>query len=279
MSQFDDLLDILRAPETGYGSAAFELACRAEEELSWIEGSGPRALWLRFWRGSLPQLCFCLRLPAATVTLTGSSGGPMIGEHLAIRERGRPRYRHAQGVLPLPDEFSDYLRGRSRQAVRTNVGHARRAGLTVESCAVERWTPGAVDSRAPHLTPGPVESWVVLNADGAVVGNSIVSIDERVALLHGLVAHEPYARWLLHTAVVERLCGRCDVLLVNSDDAYRMPEGARHLQRLLGYRIVRLRRPRSHRRRAIPVWPRVRMARGQKAERPAGVVGLDGSAV
>ncbi len=41
--------------------------------------------------------------------------------------------------------------------------------------------------------------------------------------------------------IVERLCGRCELLLTNSEDIPLMSEGARHFQRLLGYRAARLR--------------------------------------
>ena len=91
----------------------------------------------------------------------------MIAEHLMIRADGRWRYRHAQGVLPLPAEFSDYLRGRHRQAVRTNVTRARNAEFTVRSSAIDDWTPGSDDSRSPHISPGPVERWTAFAPDGA----------------------------------------------------------------------------------------------------------------
>jgi hypothetical protein len=51
----------------------------------------------------------------------------------------------------------------------------------------------------------------------------------------------PHGRWLLHTAMVERLCGSCEVLLVNCDSAYLTPPGVHYFQRLLGYDVVRLR--------------------------------------
>jgi hypothetical protein len=165
----------------------------------------------------------------------------MIAQHFSIREEGRPRYRMAQGVLALPAEFADYLRGRSRQAERTNIGHARRAGQIAVSMAVDGWAPGLDDSRRSAITPGPVERWMVLDADGRIVADSIVSVDREVALLHGLVSSVENARWLLHTALVERLCGACLVLITNGDDAYRLPPGNQHFQRLLGYRISRLR--------------------------------------
>ena len=111
----------------------------------------------------------------------------MIGEHFAVRDRdGRWRYRRAQGTLPLPADFAQYLRGRHRQAVRTNVGHARAAGFTVSSCAVDDWAPGPDDTRAGQITSGPIERWMVLDPDGALVADSILSVDEEVALLHRL---------------------------------------------------------------------------------------------
>lgn len=164
----------------------------------------------------------------------------MIDEHFSLREGRRQRFGRAQGVLTLPDEFATYMRGRSRQAVRTNTGHAKRNGQFVFSCAVDGWMPGADDSRRSAITPGPVERWTVLDKTGEIVADSIVSIDREVALLHGLVSTVENARWLLHTGLVERLCGECRFLVTNSDDAYRLPPGNQHFQRLLGYEVSRL---------------------------------------
>ncbi len=230
-------------PDTGFGSATFLRACRIAVACRAIEGHGPRAVWGRLRAGSLRLLWYRRRLPTTRVRLTASRSGRTIEEHFGIRERGRLRYRDAQGVLRLPADFSEYLRGRHRQAVRTNVGHARRSGLLVVSMAIDNWRPGTDDSRLAHITPGAVERWMVLDPDGEVVADSILSVDEHVALLHGLVtvAVTTNARWLLHTAIVERLCGSCDLLLTNSDDAYFMGTGNQYFQRLLGYEINRLR--------------------------------------
>ncbi len=227
--------------DNGYGSGSFLRARRIAKACDAVQGSGPRAFWSRLRVGSPLLRWYCLRLPSLEVRLTASPAGRMIGEHFAIRKAGRWRFRRAQGVLPLPLEPSQYLRGRHRQAVRTNITHARRAKLRVESCTVERWAPGPEDSRAGHIAPGPIERWMVLDPEGGIVADSILSVDEEVALLHGLVSTTTYARWLLHTAIVERLCGRCTVLLTNSDDAYLMSSGNQHFQHLLGYRIARLR--------------------------------------
>lgn len=227
--------------DTGYGSALLLRACRVAPAWRRIAGRGPRATWARLRAGSALLLWYRLTLPSTRIRLTASPAGRMIGEHFAIREGRRRRFCGAQGVLALPAEFSQYMRGHHRQAVRTNVGHAREAAFTVESCTIDNWAPGPADSRATQIAPGPVERWMVVDADRQIVADSILSVDDDVALLHGLVSTATYARWLLHTAIVERLCGSCDVLLTNSDDVYLMDPGNRHFQRLLGYRISRLR--------------------------------------
>jgi len=169
----------------------------------------------------------------------------MIEEHLGIRDQGRLRYRDAQGVLRLPVDFSEYLRGRHRQAVRTNVGHARRAGLGADVEFVPDWAPGLDDTRLAFITPGPIERWNLFTPEGTIAAQAILSVDEEVALLHGMMSLVPHGRWLLHTAMVERLCGACEVLLINCDDAYLMPSGVQYFQRLLGYDVARLRLHRS----------------------------------
>jgi hypothetical protein len=230
--------------DTGYGSAIFLGVDRIAKACRQIPSRSPLAAWRRLRAGSLLLVWYRHRLPVVTVPLTRSGPGRMIGEHLAIRQGRRLRFRSAQAVLELPADFSDYLRGRRRQAVRTNVGHARRAGLTVVSYAVDNWFPGTGDSRAADISPGPVERWMVTDADGLVVADSIVSIDEEVALLQGMISFTTHARWLLHTAIVERLCGSCSMLLVNCDDAYELAAGTQYFQQLLGYEIARLRVPR-----------------------------------
>jgi hypothetical protein len=195
--------------------------------------------------GSMTLARYRRNLPTVDVQLTPSLAGQMIGQHFAIRSDGRLRYRDAQGVLRLPVDVSEYLRGRHRQAVRTNIGHARRAGLRAAVEFVPDWAPGTDDSRLPYITPGPIERWNLVTEEGTIVAQAILSVDEEVALLQGLMSLVPHGRWLLHTAIVERLCGSCEVLLINCDDAYLMPPGVQHFQRLLGYEIGRLRLHRS----------------------------------
>ncbi|HTR74443.1 MAG TPA: hypothetical protein VMH33_04190 [Solirubrobacterales bacterium] len=227
--------------DTGYGSNALLRACRVAPAWGRTPGGGPRAVWARFRAGSAVLFWYRRSLPVTNLRVTSSPVGRMIMEHFAIRDGRRWRYRRAQGVLALPPDFASYLRGRHKQAIRTNVGHARKAGLRVLSCAIDNWAPGAGDARGGHLSPGPVERWYVVDANDAIVADAIVSVDGEVALLHGLVSWAPNARWLLHTTIVERLCGSCRILVTNSEDIYLLSAGNLHFQRLLGYEVTRLR--------------------------------------
>jgi len=219
-------------------------ACSVVAAYRELDVPGPRGFWRRLLAGSPLLMWYRLCLPSIGIRPTASPAGRMIGEHLAIRWERRWKFRRAQAVLLIPAEFSQYLRGRHRQAVRTNVTRARNAGLTVEHETVEEWEPGSGDFRVAHITPGPVERWNVMEPDGKIVAQAILSVDGDVALLHGLMSTAVHARWMLHTAIVERLCGSSRVLLVNCDDAYLLAPGTLHFQRLLGYSVARLRLPR-----------------------------------
>jgi hypothetical protein len=231
--------DFSRMPETGYGSDEFLRACRLAAACREVEGTGLRASLERLKR-SAPLARYHRRLPVTELRLTDSPPGRMIAEHFAIRAGSHFRYRSAQGVLALPTDFATYMRGRHRQALRTNVGHARREGLTAISYAVDNWRPGIGDERRDIIAAGPIERWMIIDADGRCVGDSILSVDREVALLHGLVSFAPNARWLLHAAIIERLCGDCEVLLTNTENVYLLAPGHQYLQRLLGFSISRL---------------------------------------
>jgi hypothetical protein len=242
--------------QTGYGSEQFLHASGVASACREIEGRGPQAVISRLRAGSMSLARYERSLPAVKIRPTASPSGQMIREHFAIQEDGKFRYRSAQAVLTLPTDFAGYMRGRSRQAVRTNVGHARRAGYTVLRIPDEDWQPGVGDTRRGLLTPGPVERWRIPSLDPAEprVAEAILTVDDEVALLHGLISTVKHARWLLHTAIVESLCGKCRVLLVNSDDVYLLGHGTHHFQKLLGYEIARIQVPRSPRTRDTSRW-------------------------
>jgi hypothetical protein len=203
-------------------------------------------------------LRFLYALPRMEVRLSDAPTGLAIAEHLSLTRWGVPRFRLAQGVLHLPPDFEGYLRGRHRQALRTNIRRAREREIDCHSQTIPEWTrPGEKQlSRA-----APVEHWWATGSDGRIVGEAWLTVDHECALLHSMTSSEPYVRWLLHSAIVERLCdsGRL-LLLTNSFDAPLMAPGQQYFQRLLGYSVARVRRPEPSprsaaqtRRRQVPI--------------------------
>ena len=196
-------------------------------------------------------VAFLARLPSIPIDLSRESQGAFIAEHLGLRRLGAPRFRLAQGVLHIPQDLSLYMRGRKRQAVRTNIHRASERGMICSRTIVPDWSPPDRVSR----TKTRAERWDAHNQAGTAVATAWLIVDTDCALLYTLSSTEPYARWLLHTAIVERLAdSHCSLLLTNSFDVPLLSAGHQHFQHLLGYNVARL-RPRIASN-ATSVWPR-----------------------
>jgi hypothetical protein len=75
-----------------------------------------------------------VRTRSEHVFLSGSSAGQALRAYFDQRSFGVfPKNRLCRGVLLLPRCHSEYLRGRSRQALRTNLRRAATAGITCET--------------------------------------------------------------------------------------------------------------------------------------------------
>jgi hypothetical protein len=209
--------------------------------------------------GAVALARLLVRLPRIDVRLSDSPSGREIDAYLRKRARGLHPNRIAQGVLCLPEHPAEYLRGRSRQAVRTNLRRAEAAQLhcrvvpdlderrgAAAELGMEEWTPKLVDR------PGdPV--WVAHNGTSKSVGMLWATVDREWAMLRLLTTSRSEARYALHTALVSDLCSRgVRYLFVREAPALLLPPGLQYLQRLLGYRVVHLRVPR----RAAPTVPR-----------------------
>lgn len=233
----------------GYGSRSLVRAETCARTLRFSAGD----LTVRGFVGFLTQLArlpvliwYVLRLPKADVPLSDGPAGRMITEHLTCRRWGVPRFRLAQGVLYLPSDISTYMSGRrKRHALRANLNRAKERGFHCEYITVPDWTPCETPGDPGNrglTTKAPTERWRVTGRDGACIAEAWLTVDEKCALLHFLKSTESYARWLLHTAIVERLCtSSCQMLLTNSYDSPLLAPGQQHFQHLLGYSVARLR--------------------------------------
>jgi hypothetical protein len=195
------------------------------------------------------------RLPRVDVRLSDSSAGREIDAYLRARARGLYRNRIAQGVLYVPEQPADYLRGRSRQAVRTNLRRAEAAQLHCRAVLdIDERRDAAVelgmDEWTAKLADRPRDPvWVARNGASENVGLLWATVDSEWAMLRLLVATRSEARYALHTELVTHLCSRgVRYLMVREVSALLLTPGLQYFQQLLGYRVAHLRVRRKARR-------------------------------
>ena len=168
--------------------------------------------------------------------------------------------RWAQAVLELPTAEERYLAGRPKQALRTNLRHARNLG--VSSCRIptyDAWLEAAsvvLHARrdGPALAremdePGHgqhVAYYVTRDTHGTPLAFARVALLGQFAVLFTMLSHlgrlpgASWARYHLHTFLALDLgCSGVKHLVVGS--AFREPAGNQYFQHLLGYRARNLR--------------------------------------
>ena len=184
-----------------------------------VGGAGRRFFFALMHPQLVPAYYRLLRkLPVETVVLSALPVGRLLYNRWS-RQSWRRVASHA--CLPLPSDADSYLRGRHRQAVRTNLHRADKIQLTaspipndweVTSESLRTGTFANLFEELEHLEhpDSAVKSWAVFDSGGHVLGRAVAVVDERTAvllLLHGPadlgVAHQ--TRYLLHTAVVADL--------------------------------------------------------------------------
>jgi hypothetical protein len=193
-------------------------------------------------------------LPELTVTCSDSVGGDRMAAKYDGARSGVPR-RLAVSVLALPDSPEDYLRGRSKQALRTNSRRAREAGVTCRRMGrVEAEVRIAALLRArdeeellpgvrTDLVDGVVQAWVARDADDATEVIALTSVDGTFARLDLMLSAPDReagpARYLLSAHLVGELIER-GVRHLAVDTALWLDAGLRHFQRLLGFEPMTL---------------------------------------
>ena len=202
-----------------------------------------------------------LRTPRLHVALSGSPAGLALKEYFNQRSlRILPRTRLCRGILLLPRDHREYLRGRRRQALRTNLRRAASAGI---QCDVVTDPRRAVDDahrvlwRRSGTRTTELQSW--LNDVHAAVARSEVAIavardehgrplamaevivDDTVCLIKHAMATTHDARWALHDFIVRILIAQgVRYLLADGGGllgALGFTSNVRHFQHLLGYEL------------------------------------------
>ena len=165
------------------------------------------------------------------------------------------RQQLARAVLELPATEDHYLVGRPKQALRTNLRHARGLGVTSGRVSCEAWSEavGAIlqarhDGQVVSSPPNGLQSayYVARDDAGTPLAFAGAALFGQFAVLFTMLSRldgHPgacWARYQLHTCLALDL-GSSGVkhLLVGS--ALRETAGNQYFQHLLGYRARNLR--------------------------------------
>jgi hypothetical protein len=206
-------------------------------------------------------IALLMRTPRAYVNLSGSSTGQALDRYFNQRRLGILKNRLCRGVLLLPGDHADYLRGRRRHALRNNLRRAATAGIRCEVMSDsgragdeisgllrQQWghLPEAeLDARTNHfraLVARP-EMTVMVARDqcGGASALLAATIDDSVCAIGFAMATCHEARWALHDHLVRILIGRRVRYLFAKDEgpfgALGYPRSVQHYQHLLGYEL------------------------------------------
>ena len=209
---------------------------------------------LRWWLG-LAQLLPAI--PAVEVAATAPGSDDPVQQAMTREIAGVRVMRPVLASLDLPPTMADYLRGRSRQALRTNLRKADALGLR----AVELLDPALAREVALEVTANrlgyseddPQEEWflgnpgdrwfAVKSADDRWVGFAAIAVSASAAYLRVLFSATAHpdagpARYRLHTQVVASLM-EDGIERLWADGPMTTSPGSRYFQGLLGYYCAR----------------------------------------
>ncbi|MGU3663792.1 hypothetical protein ACLBX9_06340 [Methylobacterium sp. A49B] len=181
-------------------------------------------------------------------------------------------------VLSIPPISSEYSLGSSKQTLRRKVRSALKSGVTcreVTDLKQQKYLSELVNraernncsqfhrnDRADCVALVGFGLWTAAFDDnGEPLTVAITPTDGEFALLQkfislGKAQQHSDARYILHQAVVERLSNHKVRYLVDTRSPAELPNGLRHFQRMLGFRISRI-----HLSRASSVYSRSRATR------------------
>jgi hypothetical protein len=227
------------------------------------EGGGSTARFLvRHPRTAVRALTDVLRLPRLTAELSGTTEGAAVRAAIGLGALGAGPLVH-RSVLRLPDDPAAYSAGPSRQTVRRKVRQARALGVrwrAVDDPAERRRILAAADGWERGTRAGAYRNatadnhdllahrlWLVaFSADGRPLLLSVTPYDGEWAWLRhfrtiGSGDAQSLARYLMTQVLAEELVGRGVRVLLDAREPAGLPNGLRHFQRMVGFRIVRVR--------------------------------------
>jgi len=223
----------------------------------------PQHRWVWTLMGSLVHepalirgLAAIWRLPVVDLRVPRADANAWSGACFGPAGRGIFSGRLAQAALELPTVEKHYLAGGAKQALRTNLRHARDLGVTSGQISThEAWVEAAnviADGGAwvRHMAkPEPGQQVVYYGARDAnetPLALAGVALFGEFAVLFIMVSHPDrrpgasWARYQLHTCLALDLA-RLGVKYLLVGSALRQTAGNQYFEHLLGYRARHLR--------------------------------------
>lgn len=212
-------------------------------------------------RGLVALIALLFRTPREYVELSESATGQAVDRYLNQRRLRVLKNRLFRGVLLLPADYADYLRGRRRHALRNNLRRAEAAGIRCEVLSDARRTADAVSRVVRHrwdyLPEAELDAWtnrflarvtqpemtvmVAYDREGRASAVLAAAIDHSVCAIGFAVATCHEARWALHDHLVQTLIARRVRYLLAADEglfgALGYSTSVQHHQHLLGYEL------------------------------------------
>jgi hypothetical protein len=192
-------------------------------------------------------LAWLRSLPVVTAVVPRDH--PEMSRHLTSRFTGR-RLGVARAVLEIPSSTEEYLRGRRKQAMRTNVRRARDMGCTATVVSgPESWAMASDPDVRAMTSTDPSELVIVATQTSdlhrpprAIV---VTSVEGQWAHIKRFVTIGPrgealMSRHLVQLALVDELRAR-DVRFLHAGTALSPKPHVRYAQYLAGFDVVNVR--------------------------------------
>ena len=217
---------------------------------------------LRHPRASALLFARLLRLPRLTLEPSDSVEGAALRDTLARPHPVGRLLRHA-AVVRLPANSAEYCAGSSKQTLRRKVRQAERIGIRWRRvddpderrrvlALADDWERVQPDPQYRNAEPAnddlfAYDLWLVAESpDGRPLVLSVTPVDSGWAALRyfraiGQGVEQSVARYYLMKILVDRLCRLGARHLVDATSPSSLTNGLRHYQRMVGFRIVRVR--------------------------------------
>lgn len=248
--------------EPGHDRAARVEAAVSQRFAEFVDsGSSVPVFLARHPRLALQIVRDIRELPRLEAVLTAGAEAAAVEEQLMRNRTSRRFLSGVSAVLHVPAVPGTYLEGHERATVRRKIRGAAKKGVTVRPVPEpQRAALLALadrheqqNERAEYRVAAPQNAdlldydlWVAAyDGEDRPIALSVIPVAGEWATLRYFRTLVPGdassdARYLMSQAVAEALCERGVRYLVDTARPHWLPNGLRHFQRMVGFRLVRV---------------------------------------